>query len=99
MQEEEVTTEIIPLLSSGRASGSKHDRMGSVMELKRKDQKQNTIMPCGHPNHGAGGPRATQNQKKDWPGRVLEKETYWGSRRTAQNAPKALPRNPRMQKP
>jgi len=51
MQEEEVATEIIPLLSSGRASGSKHDSMGSVMELKRKDRKQSIIMPCGRPNH------------------------------------------------
>ena len=35
MQEDEVTTEIIPLLASERASSNKHDHRGSVMKHKK----------------------------------------------------------------
>ena len=39
-QGEEVTTEIIPLLASDRASSSKLDRVGSAMKHIRKDGEQ-----------------------------------------------------------
>ena len=48
MQEEEVTTEIIPLLASDRASGSKLDRVGSAMKHIRKDSEQKIAR---HPEH------------------------------------------------
>ena len=48
MREEEVTTEIIPLLASDRASGSKLDRVGSAMEHRRKDSEQ---IIARHPEH------------------------------------------------
>jgi len=37
MQEEEVTTEIIPLLASERASSCKIEHVGRVMKHRRKD--------------------------------------------------------------